>query len=129
MIFTIDEANDLIPWLSQVFESMEPLQLKVENLAFEMAMLKQRVSSNGGSSVENEVKNLESLINETTLTMKSTITEVLDKGIIVRSIPEGLVDFPYLLDGQEVYLCWIRGESVIGFYHETNTGYRDRQPI
>ena len=82
MIFTVDEANNLIPWLSEVFESIEPLQLKVENLAFEMAMLKQRVSSNGGSSVEDEVKNLESLINENTQRIKTAITEVLDRGII-----------------------------------------------
>ena len=129
MIFTVDEANNLIPWLSEVFESIEPLQLKVENLAFEMAMLKQRVSSNGGSSVEDEVKNLDSLINENTQRIKTAITEVLDKGIIVRSIPEGLVDFPHILDGREVYLCWIRGESGIDYYHETNTGYRDRQPL
>jgi hypothetical protein len=39
------------------------------------------------------------------------------------------VDFPSYREGREVYLCWVRGELAIGFWHETDTGFGNRQPL
>ncbi len=127
--FTLDEANNLIPWLSQVFEAMGPMNLKIKNLSEEISALKQTVHSNGGSNLEDEVLYRQDKIREITEMIKARITELEGHGIIVRSIPQGLVDFPHVLEGREVYLCWIRGETRIGFFHETNTGYADRQAL
>ena len=41
----------------------------------------------------------------------------------------GLVDFPAIIDGNEVYLCWRSDEDDIKFYHEYETGYAGRKPI
>ena len=94
-----------------------------------MSTLKQSVYSNGGSNVENKIRKRQSVIRETTEMIKSQITEVQKRGVIMRSIPQGLVDFPHVLEGREVYLCWIRGETKIRFFHETTTGYANRQPL
>ena len=51
------------------------------------------------------------------------------EGIIVRDVATGLVDFPSQREGREVYLCWIRGEERIDFWHETNRGFAHRQPL
>ena len=127
--FTLYEANKLIPWLNQVFDSIEPLLLKMENLSTEILTLKQTVYSNGGSNKENKISKLQSVLEAATKTIEARIREVQERGIIVRSIPQGLVDFPHILEEREVYLCWIREETTIGFFHETNTGYADRQPL
>lgn len=57
------------------------------------------------------------------------VEEILDRGIIVRTVDTGLVDFPSQREGREVYLCWIRGEERIDFWHETDHGFAHRQPL
>jgi len=127
--FTFNEANNLIPWLNQVFDSIEPLQLKIQKLSMEIRTLRQSVYSNGGSNKVNEIVNRESVIAATSKIIEAQVKEIQESGIIVRNILQGLVDFPYILEKREVYLCWIRGETQIGFFHETNTGYADRQSL
>ena len=112
-----------------MFDSIEPLQLKIQKLSMEIRTLRQSVYSNGGSNKENEIGNLESVIAETSKIIEAQVKEIQESGIIVRNILQGLVDFPYILEEREVYLCWIRGETQIGFFHETNTGYADRQSL
>src|SRR4051812_23170625 len=51
------------------------------------------------------------------------------RGIVVRDLDSGLIDFPSLRDGREVYLCWIDGEQDIGFWHELDAGYAGRQAL
>jgi hypothetical protein len=49
--------------------------------------------------------------------------------IVVRDPARGLVDFPSLRDGQEVYLCWLIDEPEIGYWHAPETGFAGREPI
>lgn len=127
--FTLKEANELVPWLAEVFDSIEPLQTRADELTKEVTALRQRVRTNGGSNVEDEARKRRSAIREAARAIEARMTEVHERGIIVRSIPQGLVDFPHLREGREVYLCWIRGETEIGFWHETDTGYASRQSL
>jgi Uncharacterized conserved protein (DUF2203) len=55
------------------------------------------------------------------------VLEALD--LVVRDLERGLIDFPSLRDGAEVYLCWIDGEDDIAFWHELDAGYAGRQPL
>ena len=127
--FSLDEANELVPWLAEVFDSIEPLQTRADELTKEVTALRRRVHINGGSNVEDEARKRRFAIREAAEAIEARMTEVYERGIIVRSIPQGLVDFPHLREGREVYLCWIRGETEIGFWHETDTGYASRQPL
>ena len=127
--FTLDEASRLIPWLNQLFNSIEPIQKRIEKLSEQMLTLKHKISSNGGSSRENELHYCQSQIKEDTKKIESQVRSVQERGIIVRSISQGLVDFPHKFEDRDVYLCWIHGESKIEFFHETNTGYTDRMAL
>jgi len=49
--------------------------------------------------------------------------------IVLRDIDRGLIDFPSIRDGQEVYLCWLLDEDEIGFWHEPETGFAGRKPL
>lgn len=52
------------------------------------------------------------------------------KGILVKGLDEGLIDFPYIRDnGEEVYLCWKLGEKTINYWHRIPDGYLGRQSI
>ena len=60
---------------------------------------------------------------------KQGVEEINQKGIIVRDVTSGLVDFPSLRDGQEVFLCWFKGEARIEYWHGTNEGIGSRKPL
>jgi hypothetical protein len=49
--------------------------------------------------------------------------------IVVRDIDQGLIDFPAIRDGREVYLCWLLDEDEICFWHEPETGFAGRKPL
>ena len=49
--------------------------------------------------------------------------------MILRDLDRGLVDFPAILEGREVYLCWERGEDEIAWWHDLEAGYGGRQPL
>ncbi len=52
-----------------------------------------------------------------------------ERDIVLRDLDRGLIDFPALRDGREVYLCWIDGEPDIEFWHDLDAGYAGRQAL
>jgi len=50
-------------------------------------------------------------------------------GGIVKDLELGIVDFPAVWDGKEVYLCWRYGEKAVGYYHDRSSGYPGRKPL
>jgi hypothetical protein len=50
-------------------------------------------------------------------------------GVVLRDVDSGLIDFPAIRDGEEVYLCWRLDEDEIRFWHEPDAGFAGRQPL
>jgi hypothetical protein len=75
------------------------------------------------------VAELQRKVDRLTQQLQRVVREITQRGIIVRDLGRWLVDFPSYREGREVYLCWVRGELAIGFWHETDTGFGDRQPL
>ena len=61
--------------------------------------------------------------------LKEAIETVQAHGCLIKDLEDGLIDFPTLFRGREVYLCWKRGEDGIHFWHEIADGFRGRKPI
>ena len=61
--------------------------------------------------------------------VQDSVSEIANVGIIIRDVTSGLVDFPSVREGREVYLCWIKGEARIEYWHETDRGFSHRQPL
>jgi hypothetical protein len=57
------------------------------------------------------------------------IEQLDDLDIVVRDLDEGIVDFPTLRDGEEVYLCWHEGEPGVRHWHAPETGFTARRPL
>jgi hypothetical protein len=64
-----------------------------------------------------------------TLEFQRCVAELHGADIVVRDLARGLVDFPALRDGAEVYLCWLVDEDEIGFWHELDAGFAGRRPL
>jgi hypothetical protein len=52
-----------------------------------------------------------------------------DLDVVVRDLERGLIDFPSLLGGNEVYLCWLLGEPSVGHWHAVEAGFGGRRPL
>ena len=61
--------------------------------------------------------------------VKQAVEKVQEFGCLVKDLDIGLIDFPTLLKGEEVYLCWKLGEAGIRFWHGVQEGFRGRKPI
>lgn len=55
------------------------------------------------------------------------LRDIADLGIQVKDLDSGLVDFPHLREGEEVFLCWKLGEDTISYWHELDTGFSGRK--
>lgn len=128
-LFTLEEANALLPWLEEQFDRMMPRRDELAARQEQLIDLLRRRRSNGHSSSEEEIVATQQAVDRLTKELQEQLQEVSRRGILVRDLGRGLVDFPSLREGREVYLCWLRGEERIGYWHDTNTGFAGRQPI
>src|SRR3954449_10195890 len=61
--------------------------------------------------------------------MQAGVARIDALGITLRDIPTGLIDFPALASGRQIWLCWRLGEEEVDWWHEVNTGFSDRRPL
>ncbi len=61
--------------------------------------------------------------------LKAEVTNLADRGILVRDPEAGLVDFPSEVGGRQVFLCWRLGEDEVAWYHDSRSGYSARKPL
>jgi hypothetical protein len=120
--FTLDEANALVPWLAETFRNLELVRQ-------EYIAIQERVIELAKESGDDEIAQLSSTARGLARQIEETVEEILDKGIIVRDVATGLVDFPSQREDREVYLCWIGGEDRIDYWHETDRGFSHREPL
>ena len=127
--FTLDEANAELPWLVDTFASLMPVRDELAVRQQDLLELLRERRGNGATSKERERRELQRSVDRLTQDLQRKLREIGERGIIVRDLSRWLVDFPCNRDGREVYLCWIRGEEQIAYWHETNAGFDSRQPL
>ena len=123
-LFTVAEADALIPELENIFEAIAELAASAEVKA---AALRRRQDSGvedpATSAIErSQLQFLAAGINE-------RMQKIVDLGAIPKGIEPALVDFPSRVEGREAYLCWKLGEKRVAFYHPVGEGFATRKPI
>jgi hypothetical protein len=119
--YTVEQANAALEWVA---ERLERLRSAREQLSDEdaRAALGEAAPANGGGAPGR-------VVSEAFLELQRALGELQAMDVVLRDLERGLVDFPALRDGREVYLCWETGEDEIGFWHDTDSGYGGRQPL
>ena len=125
----MEEANATLSWLEEVLARMVPLRERLEAQQVELMSLMQHRSGNGASSHDQEIEEAERNQDDLAQQLRQDLQEITDRGILVRDIVRGLVDFPSDREGQAIFLCWLRGEPQIDFWHGTNEGFSSRKRL
>ena len=128
--FTFDEAQALLPILDSLLKRAIEAKEAASDLEDEMAELVRRIFVSGGihvdiAAAQKRKLTLEALVQRA----KDAIGEIDSIGVQVKDLDTGLLDFPYVLEGETVLLCWKRGEERIGFWHRVEDGFAGRHPI
>ena len=119
--YTLDEARAELPWATQQLAAMRDARDRLTDSQARDA-LTEHSPSNGGGKPGRQV-------GEAFLELQAGANAFDERGIVLRDLDRGLVDFPALREGAEVYLCWQEGEEEIGFWHEPEAGFAGRRPL
>ena len=121
-LFTVEEANALLPQLRRLMTGLDRLKTKLRELAPEAQRAADQAVEGGGTPHGIEYA-------ATVANFLGMTQEVLGLGVEIKDFERGLCDFPHLRDGKIVYLCWKRGESSIEWWHDIEAGFAGRQPL
>ena len=129
-LFTLTEAErtrqELEPFLVEAMDSRK----KLSGLDNELAAVAARIMMMGGVIVPYEkLATLRRQHQHLAETMKSALNRILETGCVIKDLDVGLLDFPAIIDNQDVYLCWKLGEDRIRFYHRQDEGFSGRKPL
>jgi len=120
--FTVVEANRAIPRLERRLSTLREKIRELSGYAPSRSIDPRLVGLEGGRPVAVDyLAGIEEIL--------AGSRSLEEDGMIVRDVQRGLVDFPAVVDGKYVYLCWVRGEKQVGFYHEPNAGFAGREPL
>jgi len=133
--YDIDGANATLAELGPILTTL------VEQRA-ELVRLRDQVLAHGtaspesladggeaGPAVANDLRvmrlRMQGLIDQ----MAAGVARIDELGIALRDIPTGLVDFPALVNGRQIWLCWRRDEDAVHFWHDLDSGFGGRRPL
>lgn len=139
--YDIDAANALLPELGGIVgvlgeQRAELVRLRDEVLAAGSAGGEGTATTAGGATSGSDVPPISSELRLSRLRMQGLIDQMaagvarIDSlGLTLRDIERGLVDFPALVSGRQIWLCWQPGETSIGWWHGLDTGFDGRRPL
>lgn len=121
--FSIVQANEILPTIIKKFEFV----IAKKN---ELAKIEQQLQiSLSTANKFQEYVILKQQLNTAITKFYQAIEDLENTGVVVKSIDEGLLDFPSKRFDEEVWLCWKYGEKEIKFWHEKDSGFQGRKPI
>ncbi len=133
--FTVDEANALVPSLTQTFRTIDAHKYQIREASKKVEVL-ELLWGNAVRETSNPDHADFMTHRETVDRCLRGIQRCIQEGVVepglrlpMGGIEDGLVDIPTTYEGRWVYLCWHMGERELKYWHETDTGFQGRQEI
>ena len=120
--FSIEEARALLPELRGIFRDVHRRRDVVRKLDKELGQESRQTGADvGGEKVSGLMMDM--------LQLNVQLRRIQEMGIQIKDFDRGLVDFPHIRDGREVFLCWELDEDDIAFWHDIDGGYAGRERL
>jgi hypothetical protein len=119
--YTVDEANTRLDLVGAIVRRIRDARAQLTEEGFEQSFSTiSELTGGAWPGAEHAAAALEVALGFDRL-------EELD--VVVRDLERGIIDFPSLLGGEEIYLCWLVGEPSVGHWHAVESGFGGRQPL
>lgn len=119
--YTLAEASELLPRVVELVERMRSARDRLGDREAREALSEAGPTNGGGGPGRT--------VSEGFVDLRDSMAELSELEVVLRDLDKGLLDFPSLRDGQEVYLCWQEGEDAIEYWHEPEAGFAGRRPL
>ena len=126
-LFSLDEANTLVPQIELVMERMQRIGIKIREEI--EGLLQERGEEELPDLSTPELLRLRPSLAPLFENMAQAVQDIEQHGCLFKDLELGLVDFPAQVGDEEIYLCWQYGEKEIGYFHRQTQGFSDRRPI
>jgi hypothetical protein len=127
--FTLEEANAAVVELRPIVQRMVEAGQKLAAAQSEQTQLVTRIAGNGGDMQPSDLRELAETIQGEADAIAACAAEINAAGAQIKSLEEGLLDFPSQRDGEDILLCWRLGEDEIGYWHGVDEGFAGRKPL
>jgi hypothetical protein len=128
-LFTIEQANATLPLVGAITADLVELSQDVIDRRHRLAQLTEGRDLQSGDPYDEELAQVAEELQKDEARVGEYVDELKELGIEPKSLTEGLVDFPSMMDGRLVYLCWKLGEDEVAYWHERDAGFAGRQPL
>lgn len=119
--YTREEARALLPQIGEWLRQIEVLRSSMKKHDQRVETLLDAGTDRGGQTVNDWVRTLADY--------HHLLGEFHSRGILIKDLDRGLIDFPAIVAGREVFLCWEKGEQDIEFWHDIDSGYTGRERL
>ncbi|MED0669959.1 DUF2203 domain-containing protein [Aneurinibacillus aneurinilyticus] len=128
--FTVEEANKLLPDIRQEIEALQHIRNEFHQKYLELTTYKKRHPQQIAINTQDEyIFKMEAGLEFLEMQAQMHVANIHSHGVQLKEIDPGLVDFPALINGEEVLLCWQEGEEKITHYHGVHDGFAGRRRL
>lgn len=126
--YTVEEANRALTLVRAIVADIVRQNGVVEELQQRLARMGRERRQDSEDLYSEELTHFQSELEVEEERLNTFHEELKRLGVELRNL-DGLCDFPSLMDGREVYLCWRLGEPQVSHWHELEAGFAGRQRI
>jgi hypothetical protein len=119
--YTREEAKALLPQVREWLQGLNHLRRELERFDKRLGGLMNPGHDIGGELVNNWIRALAE--------MQEVLSQFQKREILIKDLERGLLDFPAIIGGKEVFLCWEQDEEDIEFWHDLDAGYGGRERL
>lgn len=128
-IFTPEEANAALRDLRPIVERMVQHRRNLTAAQVHQAELVTSIAGNGGDLQPSDLREAAATIEQEAMAISECAEKINAIGAQIKSLEEGLLDFPARRGDEEVLLCWKLGEDEVGYWHGLEEGFAGRKPL
>lgn len=133
-LYTIEEANHALPLVRVIVADIVRQYHEITERKERLGQIQRTRGSKSknrpvGDPYSEEVAQVEADLEKEVGVLQGYIDELEKLSVEIKDLHRGLVDFRSLMDGREVYLCWLLGEDEVSHWHELDAGFAGRQSL
>jgi hypothetical protein len=127
--YTVAQANASLPLVRAIVRDITEMYRDLRERQERLSRVQSGPRASPGDAYQEELQQIEAALERDQARILECEAELASLDIELKDYRVGLIDFPSLRDGREVYLCWRLGEPAVAFWHELDAGFAGRQQI